>query len=126
MADKFFGIDIQAEVASAMPASDLPNYILTKRAIGVRLPDRPTAGTNPTSPVTYPVWGARTVFSLDDAVGAQQVQLGDLKFILIAKPLADLGVEVALADTITEGTKVYTVVSARMDAASSVWICQCR
>ena len=126
MGQKFFGIDIQAEIASAMGASDLPNFTFTKYGPSVRDPARPTAGVFPTVVATIRCWGVISEFKLDDQIGTEQVQMGDKKAVLIAKPFADAGVVPGLGDTVTEGALVYRVVAVMRDGATAAYTCQCR
>lgn len=135
MADKFFGIDIQAEIAAAMTASDMPNFTLTK--IGIPTPGAVLSGPGtPATPVAYSCWGAvldYTVQEMDldatknepeDSPGVIQ---GDKKILIIAKPLADAGVTPEPGDVITLSSgKTYRVVDAKTDAATAKWICHTR
>lgn len=136
MGVKLFGVDVQAEIAKAMPATSLPNFTLTKTPLSTDdtnlLSGPGTAGT----PVAYSVWGVVLDYRLEemdtdsthqepeDAAG---VIRGDKKILIVAKPLADAGVQPEPGDVITLASGLtYRVVSARTDAAEAKWICQCR
>lgn len=126
MGKKFFGIDIQSTIASAMTASDLPNFTFTKIGPSTRDPARPTAGLSPTTLATVPCWGVVSDFTLDDQIGTEQVQMGDKKIVLIAKPLADANVIPGMGDTITDDSQVYRVIAVMRDGATAAYTCQCR
>lgn len=127
MGQKFFGVDIQKEVAKAMPASALPNFVFTKHPLGTRNNALLTGGSNIGSvPITVGVWGAIADFNEQDITDGGEIQKGDIMIVIIAKPLEDLGLKIELSDTITDGILIYDVVKARQDGARATWRCRCR
>lgn len=126
MANKFWGVDIQAEIAGAATPSDLPNFYLQKRASGIRDPLSLAGGTNDGPPVNYACHGMITDYSSDEMRELPLVQKGDKRIMLIAKPLADLGVLPEPEDLIISGARTYTVIDVSGNSAEAVWLCQCR
>lgn len=126
-APKFFGIDVQATLAQAMPKTSMPNFVFTKHPIGNRNNAQLTAGSMVGSvPVTVGVWGAIGDFNEADIADGGQVQRGEIKIVIMAKPLEDLGLVIELSDNLTDGTRLYDVVRARIDGARAAWHCRCR
>lgn len=135
MGTKFFGIDIQAEIAKAIPRTAMPNFVLTKKPLPTDDTELLSGPGTPGTPVDYPCHGAVLDFKLEEMdldstkgepEDAQGVVRGDKKILVIAKPLADAGVFPEPDDTITVGAVAYRVVNARTDAATAKWICHCR
>lgn len=109
MGRKLFGVDIQSEVAKAMPKGSMPVFYLKKGA------------------VSYESRGNMGMFSLEERDDDKSIQRGDQKIVLIAEPLDRAGVEPATHDIIVDDAgKNYTVVKARTNSARATWICQCR
>jgi hypothetical protein len=121
-----WGVDIQVEIANAATASDLPNFVLRKKPKGVRDPVNLAFGTNDGPPTNYKCWGVMSQYTAEEMAATAGVQRGDQKFTIIAKPLADAGVEPEDEDLIVDGTKTYTIVRVRTNSAKAVYECQCR
>lgn len=123
---RIFGIDIQAEIANAITSSDMPNFLLRKKVIGVRDPTELSGGTNSATPDDYRCHGMITKYSFEDMQAAPGIQYGDKRVVLIAKPLADAGVVPEIDDFLVVGEEILTILSARTNSAEAVWILQCR
>src|SRR3954463_6869904 len=98
MGTKIFGIDVQAEIASAITPNDLPNFLLRKKVVGTRTSNNLSGGTNNTTPVDYKCHGALSEFTYEEKLEAPLIEVGDQKATIIAKPLADAGVEPEIDD----------------------------
>lgn len=121
-----WGVDIQAEIGSAATASDLPNFKLRKKAKGTRTGGSLAFGTNDGPPLEYNCHGVMSQYTAEEMQATSGVQKGDQKFTIIAKPLADVGVEPEDEDLIVDGSKTYTIVRVRTNSAKAVYECQCR
>lgn len=127
MGKKFWGVDIQSEIAEAMPPADMLPLILTKRAVGIRSPSAQSAGTNPGPPRDYVCHGMIADYTVQQRIEDPLIQRGDKKIVIIAKPLADEGVRPDTNDVVTDDDgQIYTVIRAMSNSAEAVWICQCR
>lgn len=129
MGRKLFGIDVQKEIASAMPKVDCPFVgTLVKTPEPTENPTELSGPGTPGTPVEYDVRGFVLEYALEEAQRSPGVLKGDKKILLIAKPLADAGVQPESEDVIVDADTglEYTVVTAKTDAATAKWICQCR
>jgi hypothetical protein len=123
---KIFGIDVQSEIASAITASDMPNFLLRKKVVGLRDPVLLSGGTNNANPNDYACHGMVSDYSRDEMQESPLVQKGDKRVTVIAKPLDDAGVEPEIDDFLVDGTEIYTIIDAKTNSARAVWILQCR
>lgn len=125
MGDLFFGVDIQAEMADAITPDDVPNFTLRKRPQNAPNSTLSGAGTAAT-PVDYNVHGTITKYTVDEMRDLPGVVKGDKRVMIIAKPLADVGVEPSPNDEILIGSKTWRIVSVDTDAAVAKYVCQVR
>jgi hypothetical protein len=78
-------------------------------------------------PVDYPCHGFILEYSAKEMERSPGVIRGDVKILLIAKPLADAGVVPEAQDVLIDSAgKHYTVITAKTDTAVAKWVCQSR
>ncbi len=125
MSEKFFGVDIQKEIAIAFPASACTSMVLKRPVAGTRTTGRVAGGTNPTT-VSYTCHGVVTSFSEEEMANAKDVRTTDKKVVIIGKDLDELGIEPRALDTITVGGDIYDVIGAVAGGYRAAWFVQCR
>lgn len=121
MGEKFWGTDIQAEIAKAMTPSDLPNFTLLKNPSTVRNPARLAGGVNSSQTNKFAIHGTIITLSKEDLETAPEVQKDDTTIGFVAKTLEDQGVEVAINDFIVIAGKTRSVIWAKIDGARAWW-----
>lgn len=123
MGQKFFGVDLQAEMGAAIPPGSMPSFTLTKTITDPTSTD--DSSTSTSGP--YTCHGSISDYSFEDMKDDPLIQRGDKKISIIGLPLAQQGVEPADGDTLTdEDGKTYTIVNAHTTSFKASWIIQCR
>jgi len=123
---KLFGVDIQAELANAIPSGDagFPAITLTHSTPGTRTPGVPDGGTNPVVD-SYTTRGIIAEYKKMFANGPDKWVMTTHMILLIAKPLADLGVKPQMGDRLTQNGVTYVIVRETGDPAEAQWTCYC-
>lgn len=121
MGEKFWGTDIQAEIAKAMTPSDLPNFFLVKNPSTVRNPSRLAGGVNSTQLNKFSIHGTIITLSKEDLDTAPEVQKDDATIGFVAKTLEDQGVEVEISDFIQIQGKIRSIIWAKIDGSRAWW-----
>lgn len=123
---KLFGVDIQAELASAIPSGDagFPSITLTHSTPGTRTVGVPDGGTNPVVE-SYTTRGIIAEYEKLFATGPDKWVKTTHMIMLVAKPLADLGVQPQMGDRLTQDGKTYVIVRLTGDPAEAQWTCYC-
>jgi hypothetical protein len=126
MGKKLFGIDVQKLVADAFKPKDTQKFILRKKSYAGYDPANPTSGRVETQ-VDYPCNGmvtsySRFIFAQDDLI-----EDGDMRAVVVGRPLALQGVEPTKDDLFVddEGT-VYTIVKSDTTGLRATYILQIR
>lgn len=120
---KIFGVDIQAEIATAIGPSDVPVAVLIKMNQTSR--SSSTGGTRP-SPTSYPCRGLFSSESVESIFGTTNVLGGDRVATLIAQPLASAGVRPSTNDRLTLDGITVEIVDVKYSTAEAVYLLHCR
>jgi hypothetical protein len=118
---KFFGVDIQAQVASAFGTTGLPAMTYVKVTPGTQDPTHLTIAPTPTY-TSVPVFGAPPAVDHENVFDASQVDGAYSVIRVIAKPLEDLGIEPATDDLVDYLGQTYTVVRVKTDSARAMHV----
>jgi len=124
VSETLFGIDIAAEIASAIGPSDATAARLVSVTPGTRTSGAPSAGTNPTT-ASYSCRG----FVVDYAAGqidGTLVVKGDRLVSLVAKSINAGATTPKPGDRVTCRSRTYSIVRVEGDAAEAMWHCQVR
>lgn len=125
MGTLIFGIDIQAEVADAIPSSEMPPVTLLKTTILTTYSRGLTYGPD-TTVASYVTWGIEADYVLKAMKKATNVQEGDKGVMMIGKALEDAGVEPTTNDQVIIDGKTYDIIQVDRDPAKAQYLCRCR
>jgi hypothetical protein len=119
---RIFGLDIARIVSQAIPPSAVPSMVLRQWTAGTRTTGHVAAGTQPTSQ-DYACRGIFDSYVRRPMMDADQVQVGDKKFLIIAQPLNDAGVIPEVDDEIVDaqGASYRVVYVPERDPASATY-----
>lgn len=122
---KLFGVDIQGIIATAIPKGMMPEITLTVHTAGTPTPGNLIGGVHPVAN-SYKTRGMTERFRKKFQNGPNTWVESTHRVMLIAKPLADLGIEPQAENTLTTPDGTMTILSVERDPAAATYSCYCR